>query len=122
MNSNSAVNPWRFLKTLLLSYVVTVLLLFLLAFLLYKLKWGAEQASRGITLVYLISCALGGFLTGKQMGNRRLFWGLVWGILYFAVLLLLSFLVGKGLQGDTKAVLTVLAACLGGSAAGAFLS
>ena len=122
MNPNSTINPMRFVKTLLISYIITVLLMFLLAFILYKLRLDSAQASMGVTVIYLLSCGIGGFVTGKQMKSRRLLWGLLSGALYFAVLLLLSLAVGGGLQGDIKSVLSVLAPCLIGSAAGAFIS
>ncbi|MCI8401968.1 MAG: TIGR04086 family membrane protein [Lachnospiraceae bacterium] len=122
MNPNPAINPGRFLKTLLLSYAVTVVLLFLLAFIIYKMKLNASQASMGVTLIYLISCAMGGFITGKQMRSRRLLWGLLSGALYFSVLLLLSLATGSGFSWDMKNLMTVMASCLAGSAAGAFIS
>ena len=122
MNPNSTVNPMRFVKTLAASYIVTVLLMFLLAFVLYKMKLSSSQASLGVTAIYLLSCAVGGFITGKQMRNRRLLWGLLSGALYFAVLLLLSLAVSGGLQGNLKNMVSVLAPCLIGSAAGAVIS
>lgn len=122
MNPNPTINPIRFVKTLLASYIVTILLMFLLAFILYKMKLDSAQASLGVTAIYLLSCAVGGFVTGKQMKSRRLLWGLLSGVLYFAVLLLLSLAVSGGLQGDVKSMLSVLAPCLIGSAVGAVIS
>ncbi len=122
MPSNTTIRPWSFLKTLLLSYSITVILLVCFAFLMYQMKLGAAQAAWGVMVIYLIACAAGGFLTGKRMGSRRLFWGLVSGTLYFVVLLLLSLIVGGGLQGELKDVLSVFAACLAGSAVGAAIS
>ena len=122
MNPNSAANPMRFVKTLLVSYILTVLLMFLLAFILYKMKLSGAQASFGVTAIYFLSCDVGGFLTGKQMRSRRLLWGLLSGALYFSVLLLLSLGMNGGLQGELKSMASVLAACLAGSAAGAVIS
>ena len=73
-------------------------------------------------LIYFLSCALGGFIAGKKMGSRRLLWGIASGLIYFAVLFILSLAVGSGLRGDMQGILTALAACLGGGAVGAFLS
>ena len=122
MNSEMAVSPWGFVKTLLISYGMTALLLAGLAFLMYRMKLGAAQATWGVTVIYLFACAVGGFLTGKRMGNRRLLWGLVSGGLYFVVLLVISLAMGQGLQGETREILTVLACCLAGSAVGAVIS
>ncbi len=122
MNSNEAIHPWSFLKTLLISYTLTAVLLVGLAFLMYRMKLGAAEATWGVMVIYLVSCAVGGFLTGRRVGSRRLFWGLVSGGLYFVVLLVLSLVLGGGLQGGIQQIMTVLAACLAGSAVGAFIS
>lgn len=121
-SANSAAGPGVLLKTLMLSYVVTVVLMFGLAFVLYKMKLNSSQAAWGVMLIYFLSCALGGFIAGKKMGSRRLLWGIASGLIYFAVLFILSLAVGSGLRGDMQGILTALAACLGGGAVGAFLS
>lgn len=121
-NLNTTIHPWNFIKTLLLSYGMTAVLLTGLAFLMYQMKLGAAQASWGVTVIYLLACAVGGFLTGKRVGSRRLLWGLVSGGLYFVILWMLSLILGGGMQGEMQELLTALAACLAGSAVGAFLS
>ena len=122
MNSSVANHPGSFLKTLLISYLLTVILLAGLSFLMYQAKLGATEATWGVRVIYLITCAVGGFLTGRRVENRRLFWGLLSGGIYFAVLLVLSLLIGGGIQQEIRQILSVLAACLAGSAVGAFLS
>ncbi|MBQ1930661.1 MAG: TIGR04086 family membrane protein [Lachnospiraceae bacterium] len=122
MNSNVALHPWGFLKTLLISYVLTALLLGGLAFLMYRAKLGATEAAWGVMVIYLVACAVGGFLTGRRVGTQRLLWGLLSGVLYFVVLAIVSLLLGEGFQGEGRQIMTVLAACLAGSAVGAFLS
>ena len=122
MNLSETIRPRSFLKTLLISYALTGLLLFGLTFLMYRMRLGANEANWGVMVSYLVSCAVGGFLTGRRVGSRRLLWGLVSGGFYFAVLLLLSLLLGGGIQGESRQIMTVLAACLAGSAIGAFIS
>jgi len=122
MNGKAAIHPWDFLKTLLISYVLSVLMLGGLAFLMYHMKLGEAEATWGVMVIYMITCAVGGFLTGRRIGSRRLFWGLLSGALYFVVLLVISLLISGGTQGEIRQILTVLAACLAGSAVGAFIS
>lgn len=122
MNQKSGLTPWSFLKTLLISYIVTFVLLFLLAFVMYKMKLSAAEASWAVTVIYLLSCGIGGFLTGKRMGSRRLLWGLASGALYFVVLFVFSLLTSGGLESEMKDILTVLITCLAGSAVGAVMS
>lgn len=122
MNSNVALHPWGFLKTLLISYILTALLLGGLTLLMYRAKLGASEAAWGVKVIYLLTCAVGGYLTGRRVGSRRLLWGLLSGVLYFVVLAIVSLLMGAGFQGEGRQIMTVLVACLAGSAVGAFLS
>ena len=57
----------RMIKALLASYIVTGLLLLVLALLLYKLRLSESAVNVGIIAVYVVSCFLGGFLEGKMM-------------------------------------------------------
>ena len=122
MNSAGAGGLGGYIKTLLISYGLTVILLLGLTFLMYQMKLGAAEASWGVTVIYLLACAVGGFLTGKRVGTRRLLWGLVFGVLYFTVLLILSLIAGGSIQEESRQILTILATCLAGSAVGAFIS
>ena len=122
MNSSGAGSLGGYIKTLLISYGLTVILLLGLTFLMYQMKLGAAEASWGVTVIYLLACAVGGFLTGRRVGNRRLLWGMVSGMLYFAVLLMLSLVIGGEIQTEGRQLLTILATCLAGSAVGAFIS
>lgn len=77
------------LKSLLAAYVVTGILLMILAMALYKFELTEEAVTAGITAVYLLSTFAGGLVAGKLAKIRRFLWGIVLGILYFAFLLLL---------------------------------
>ena len=75
---------------LLIAYLVTGLLLLLLAFLAYKANL-SEQGSRiGILVIYVLSSFVAGFITGKKSKKRKFLFGAMMGICYFVVLLLLS--------------------------------
>ena len=78
------------LKSLLAAYVVTGILLMILAMALYKFELTEEAVTAGITAVYLLSTFAGGLVAGKLAKIRRFFWGIVLGILYFAFLLLIT--------------------------------
>ena len=122
MRTNTMFRPWDLLKTLLLSYGLTVVLLLGFSFLMYRMRLSAAQAAWGVDVIYLLACGLGGFLTGKRAENRRLIWGLASGVLYFVVLLFLSWIADGGIQGGFREILTVFGVCLAGSAVGAFVS
>ena len=50
-----------------------------------------------VILVYVLSCALAGLVAGKGVGRQRFFCGLLAGLLYFLVLMAVSFLLEKGI-------------------------
>ena len=60
------------LKALVAAYIVTGLLLLILAFALYKLGLSENVVELGVVFIYLLSSAIGGFFIGKCMEVKRL--------------------------------------------------
>ena len=112
----------RIMKALLASYVVTGLLLLLIAGLLYRFQLDEGKVQIGIILTYILSCFAGGFLAGKMMKSRRFLWGVLLGLLYFLVMLLVSLAVNRELQSNTAGFLTSFLLCMGGGMLGGMLS
>lgn len=111
--------PWLMIRTLIITYIISALLLTALTFALYKFRLPESQISLAVNAVYIVSCFLGGLISGKLMKARRFFWGLLTGLLYFAFLLLMSFAQEGGITGSLPHILTVLAMCsLSGMAGG----
>ena len=117
--TNSAV---RILKALLVSYVVTGLLLLLIAGLLYRFQLEEGKVQIVIILTYILSCFAGGFLAGKMMKSRQFLWGVLLGLLYFLIMLLVSLAVNRELQSNTAGFLTSFLLCMGGGMLGGMLS
>lgn len=110
------------LKAVAAAYIVTGLLLLLLAFALWKLGISENVVDLGVVFIYLLSSAIGGFFIGKCMEVRRMLWGLLIGFLYAVILLILSLLVRGNAQGIVESGLLNTLICLGGGAIGAFCS
>ena len=72
-------------KALLAAYVVTGILLIILALALYKFELNEGAVTAGVTAVYLISTFTGGLVVGKLAKVRRFLWGIVLGIIVFCV-------------------------------------
>jgi putative membrane protein (TIGR04086 family) len=83
------------LKGLLLSYIVTAFILLILSFLMLKLDLSSMVISGGIQFVYIISAFVGGFFVGKRVEQRKFLWGLVMGIFYFIVVMLISIFLNR---------------------------
>ena len=112
----------RIFQALLVSYIVTGILLLVLAVLLYKLNLDKGKVTAGITGIYVVSAFAGGFLIGNLQKVRKFIWGLILGILYFLLLVLVSVGVYHTLQSDTMQIVTTLILCAAGGMLGGMLS
>lgn len=110
------------LKSLLCAYIISGILLLLLAFLLYKLNLDEGKVAAGIIMIYVVSTFAGGFIVGKLSGVQKFLWGLTCGILYFGLLLLVSLAIYRSLQGNGANVLTTFLLCAGGGMLGGMVS
>ncbi len=110
------------LKCLLFAYIVTVVLLAVLAFLLYKLGLGEKFVSGAIIAIYVLATVLGGLIAGKRMQNRRFLWGLLVGAAYFVILAVVSVIFDQGSIQVGSSFFTTLVLCAGGGMLGGMLS
>ena len=107
---------------LLIAYLVTGLLLLLLAFLAYKANL-SEQGSRiGILVIYVLSSFVAGIITGKKSKKRKFLFGAMMGICYFVVLLLLSLGIHDKVAPGAFAKWSAGLLCMGGGMLGGMLS
>ena len=109
-------------KALLAAYVVTGILLIILALALYKFELNEGAVTAGVTAVYLISTFTGGLVVGKLAKVRLFLWGIVLGILYFALLLLVTVGIYRTFHGSSTEILVTFALCAGGGMAGGMIS
>lgn len=112
----------RMLKALLTSYLITGGLLLLLALILYKFQIGESKVNIGITAIYILSSFLAGFLEGKMMKSRKFLWGAAAGLLYFAILALVSLAVSQGFDGTSSHFVSTLILCIASGTLGGMLS
>ena len=113
---------FQILKALLASYIVTGILLFVVTFFLYKFEWDEQMVTAGIIVIYVVSTFVGGFILGKIKKSRKFLWGLIMGVLYFALLFLISFGVYRSFDGNGTNVITTLLLCAGGGMLGGMLA
>lgn len=107
---------------LTMAYVVTAVLLLLLAFVLFKMQPDAGKMEIGILAAYVLSCFVGGRLCAGRNEKRKFFWGLLTGILYFLLLYAISGMSDRTVQSGLLQSLTALALCAGGGMLGGMLS
>lgn len=110
------------LKSLLCAYIVTGILLLVLTLLLYKAGLSEENINAGIILTYVISTFSGGFVIGKLTGTKKYLWGLLLGVIYFVLLLVISLGIYHSFQSDAMNLMTTFLLCAGGGMLGGMIS
>lgn len=110
------------LKSILASYIVTAVLLLILTFFVYKFELGEKVATAGIVAIYVLSTLIGGLIIGKIAQTRRFIWGISLGIIYFLLLLLITFGVYREINADIGNLITTLILCSGGGMIGGMIS
>lgn len=124
MEKGNVRNTWLLsgLKILLFMYIVTGVLLVILAGLLYKMQLSEGVVSAGIVVIYVVSGFLGGFLTGKVMKTRKFLWGMVMGGCYFLILIVGSIAFQHGIGMELSRFFTTLVLCIGSGMIGGMAS
>lgn len=99
------------LKGLLFSYLITAFILLLLSFLMLKLDLPSLMISGGINFAYIVSTFLAGFYVGKKVAVKKFFWGLMMGVVYFIIIMLISLLMNRVSPLPLGGLLTVFVMC-----------
>ncbi len=99
------------LKGLLLSYIVTAFVLLILSFLMLKLDLSGMVISGGVNFSYIVSTFLAGFYVGKKVEQRKFIWGLIMGIFYFIILMMISLIMNRVSPLPLGGLLTVFIMC-----------
>ena len=108
-------------KGIIVAYLVSAVILFLLAFLMYKWDISEGVIRGGIMFAYLISCFFCGSLVSKNRSGRKYLWGILAGVLYFLILLAVSFVCRGVMPLEISKFVPVFIYCaLGGMIGGMF--
>ncbi|MDD2972637.1 MAG: TIGR04086 family membrane protein [Lachnospiraceae bacterium] len=110
------------MKCLLCAYVVTGVLLLILALLLYRFQLSENVVDIGIIVIYVLSSFLAGWICGKKAKTRRFLWGLAMGCIYFFVLILISLAVNHTMKDVAMHFWTTLLVCAGSGMLGGMIS
>lgn len=116
----------KIIKIILIStiigYIITCAMLLIFALIMYKTNISINTIRIGITISYIISTLISGFIAGKAMKNRRFLWGILSGIIYFIILVLLSFIIGNKQIDNMTNVITAFILCTLSGMLGAIFS
>ena len=107
---------------LVTMYIITGILLMLLAFLMYRMDLGEPVVNGAIIAIYIIAGFFGGFLIGKKTKVKKYLWGLLMGVLYYGVLLAVGLILHQGLDAEPVHLLSTMVLCLFSATAGGMIS
>ena len=105
-------------KSVLISYGVSVVLLFLLSILAAAMDMESKTVNIFITLVTCISVALSGFMAARGTGRGGLINGVIAGMIYTVLLYLIGGLVNGNVGFNMATVLALLLGFICGGAGG----
>lgn len=103
-------------------FVISGVLLLLLALLLYKMQLTESTVKIGIIIIYIITGAAGGFLAGKMIKRQKYLWGLAAGVLYYLMLFIVSVVVKGGFELDIAKIVTTMVICVASGMVGGMIS
>lgn len=103
-------------------FILSGLMLLLLALLLYKMDLSESAVKIGIVVIYVVSGIAGGLLMGKIMKEQKFLWGFAAGAIYFAILLIVSTVVKGGFDMEITKVATTMILCGASGMAGGMIS
>jgi putative membrane protein (TIGR04086 family) len=84
-----------------------------------KLDLTSAIISGGVIFAYIVSSFIGGFFVGKKVEQKKFLWGLMMGVIYFVVLMLISLLMNRTTPLQLGNLLTVfIISSLGGMLGG----
>ncbi len=103
-------------------YLLSGVLLFLISAITYFGDLSGQIVEIGILVIYILVCLVGGFITGKIKKSKRYLWGMVSGVGYFFVLLLVSLAMNGFSVTDPVGLLTVFIICIASGTIGGMIS
>ena len=109
------------LKCLMAAYLITGLMLLLVAGLLYKFSIGENVVDISIIVIYCISSLLAGLFFSKGAPSRRFIWGMLAGAAYFLVICAVSVVADPGFVPVSNTCITTLLICLGSGMLGGMM-
>lgn len=100
------------LKSVIVAYILTAIVLLILSFVMYKLKLSVSGANGGILLTYVLSCLTGGFLFSGCLAEKRYLGGGLMGVVYFLVVYCVSAIWNQSVTAQMPGMLTAFLICV----------
>lgn len=105
-------NLFALTKSVLLSVFITIILIFLFSFIMFKTKASKETVCIFLTLINIISCFFCGLLSGFLCKSRKIIWCTISGIVYYIILIFASLFINNGGIANSKNLISTLFICV----------
>lgn len=117
MMGNGSRITIKMIKAVTAAYLVTAVMLLLLSLLMYKFMISDIALSFGLVLTYILANITGGIIIGKSVNKRKFAWGILAGVIYVILFVIIGCLLGNSpfnVSIVLPAVLSVAGAMFGG--------
>ena len=105
-----------------INWNITIALLIIMSICMYKMSLSNNIISICITAAYGISTFAGGLILGHIRKCNRLIWGILYGIIYFCILCVISVAINQGSGFDIASAAKCIGICCACGGAGGFFS
>lgn len=102
----------QMIKSVVISYVLTAVILLVFSFILYRCKISVSGANGGILLTYVLSCFAGGFIFSGSFAEKRYVGGGLFGVVYFLIVYCVSALWNHSIVIQMPGMLTAFLICV----------
>lgn len=112
MTMNQKAKAVKMIKSVIVAYILTAVVLLILSFIMYQCKLSVAGANGGILFTYVVACLVGGFLFSGSLEGKRYLGGGLLGVVYFAVVYCVSAVWNQSLLGQMPGMLTAFLICV----------
>lgn len=102
----------KMVQSIVVAYVLTAVMLFILSFIMYKCKVSMTGANSGILATYVLSCLIGGFIFSGCLAQKKYLGGALLGAVYFVVAYVVSAVWNQSIAAQMPGMLTAFLICV----------
>ncbi len=118
-NSSEKGSPFLYiLKGTSIAYAITLLVFIVYAFILTYTDANEENLGTVIMITVVISVIVSGFDTARGVKNRGMVWGLIAGITYSLIMILVGFCIVPDYEFSANSLINLILGLVGGGFGG----
>lgn len=108
------------LKSVIAGYVFTFIFILIFSYIVYKFDFSASQVNIGTIVITILATFISGLFAAKIMRKNGWMYGLITGVIYFIILIVVSLIINDNSTISQEAI-TLFFICIGGSTLGGMI-